>query len=140
MTEKTCTSRSGCGTTANAASQTAAAVAAANMVQQNNSTRDKTTCIDVNKIYDSAKDKECIEDLKVYLGPEAQELIDNASNIRAKCAEVLWASISVSDVAFNKGYYSIDIRYYFRLCFEVCVMGRSREFCGVAVYDKQALV
>lgn len=140
MTEKTCTSRSGCGTSAGAAAQTAAAVAAANTVQQTNPARDKSTCIDVNKIYDSAKDKECIEDLKVYLGAEAQELVDNASNIRAKCAEVLWASISVSDVAFNKGYYSIDIRYYFRLCFEVCVMGRSREFCGIAVYDKQVIM
>ncbi len=139
MTDKNCNSIGGCTSGQNTAAQTAAAVKSA-VSQGTGSQRDKSTCIDVNKIYDSAKDKECIENLRVYLGPEGQELIDNASNIRAKCAEILWASINVSDVAFNKGYYSIDIRYYFRLCFEACVMGRSREFCGVAVFDKQVIM
>lgn len=102
--------------------------------------RDKSTCIDVDKIYDSAKDKECIEDLKVFLDNEGQEIVDNASNIRCTCAEVLWAQISVHDIAFNRGYYAVDIRYYFRICFEACVNGRSREFCGIAVYDKQTIM
>ena len=139
MTDKTCNNSRSCTTgTANTALQAAAAQSV--LGTTTSSGRDKSTCIDVNKIYDSAKDKECIEDLRVYLGPEGQEFIDNASNIRSKCAEVLWASISVSDVAFNKGYYSISIRYYFRLCFEACVMGRAREFCGIAVYDKQVVM
>ncbi len=102
--------------------------------------RDKSTCIDVDKIYDSAKDKECIEDLKVYLDNEGQEIVDNASNIRCTCAEVIWAQISVHDIAFNRGYYAVDIRYYFRICFEACVNGRQREFCGIAVYDKQTVM
>lgn len=102
--------------------------------------KDKSTCIDVDKIYDSAKDKECIEDLRVFVGNEGQDIIDNATNIRCKCAEVIWAHISVHSVAFNRGYYAVDIRYYFRICFEACVMGRSREFCGIAVYDKQIIM
>ncbi len=102
--------------------------------------RDKSTCIDVNKIYDSAKDKECIEDLKVYLDNEGQEIVDNATNIRCTGAEIIWAQISVHDIAFNRGYYSVDIRYYFRICFEACVNGRAREFCGIAVYDKQTIM
>ena len=133
MTEKTCTNSRSNSLTQNAANAVLG-------TQNANSATDKSTCIDVNKIYDSAKDKECIEDLRVYLGPEAQEIIDNASNLRSKCAEVLWASINVSDVAFNKGYYSISVRYYFRLCFEACVMGRAREFCGIAVFDKQSIM
>ena len=138
MSDKSCTNSRSCGTAGNNTSlQSAAANAVLGTTTGNG---DKSTCIDVNKIYDSAKDKECIEDLRVYLGPEGQELIDNATNIRSKCAEVLWASIDVSDVAFNKGYYSINLRYYFRLCFEACVMGRAREFCGIAVYDKQVIM
>lgn len=144
MTEKTCNNSRTCSlSTSNSLSSVAAAAAANSLVNSANhtsSSNDRSTCIDVNKIFDSAKDKDCIEDLKVYLGPEGQEFIDNASNIRTKCAEVLWASISVSDVAFNKGYYSVDVRYYFRLCFEACVMGRAREFCGIAVYDKQVVM
>ena len=138
MSDKSCTNSRSCGTAGNNTSlQSAAANAVLGTTTGNG---DKSTCIDVNKIYDSAKDKECIEDLRVYLGPEGQELIDNATNIRSKCAEVLWASIDVSDVAFNKGYYSVSVRYYFRLCFEACVMGRAREFCGIAVYDKQVIM
>lgn len=101
---------------------------------------DKSTCIDVNKIYDSAKDKICIEDLRVFVGNEGQSIIDNASNIRCNGAEVIWAQISVHDIAFNKGYYSVDIRYYFRICFEACVGGNAREFCGIAVYDKSTIL
>ena len=139
MADKTCTNSRSCSAGNNTSLQGAAANAVLGTVT-GSGTNDKSTCIDVSKIYDSAKDKECIEDLRVYLGPEGQELIDNATNIRSKCAEVLWASISVSDVAFNKGYYSVSIRYYFRLCFEACVMGRAREFCGIAVYDKQVIM
>ena len=102
--------------------------------------RDKSTCIDVDKIYDSAKDKECIEDLKVFLDCDGQEIVDNATNIRCTSAEVLWAQISVHDVAFNRGYFAVDIRYFFRICFEACVCGKSREFCGIAVYDKQTIM
>lgn len=139
MSDKLCTnSRSACNSTNTTLSQAAAQSVLGTSTATG--TNDKSTCIDVSKIYDSAKDKECIEDLRVYLGPEAQELIDNATNLRSKCAEVLWASINVSDVAFNKGYYSISIRYYFRLCFEACVMGRAREFCGIGVYDKQVVM
>ncbi len=137
-----CTNSRSCSANSTANAQINAALEAAGVLGTTASSgaNDKSTCIDVAKIYDSAKDKECIEDLRVYLGAEGQEIIDNASNIRSKCAEVLWASISVSDVAFNKGYYSIDIRYYFRLCFEGCVMGRAREFCGIGVYDKQVIM
>ena len=111
MSDKSCTNSRSCGTTGNNTSLQSAAANAVLGTTTGNTTGngDKSTCIDVNKIYDSAKDKECIEDLRVYLGPEGQELIDNATNIRSKCAEVLWASIDVSDVAFNKGYYSVII-------------------------------
>ena len=142
MADKSCTNSRSCGTSNNTSLQGSAAQSVLGTMtgSSNNSANDKSTCIDVNKIYDSAKDKECIEDLRVYLGPDGQEIIDNATNIRSKCAEVIWASIDVSDVAFNRGYYSVSIRYYFRLCFEACVMGRSREFCGIAVFDKQVIM
>ncbi len=139
MADKTCTNSRSCSAGNNTSLQGAAANAVLG-TSTGGGTNDKSTCIDVSKIYDSAKDKECIEDLRVYLGPEGQEIIDNATNIRSKCAEVLWASIDVSDVAFNRGYYSVSIRYYFRLCFEACVMGRAREFCGIGVYDKQVVM
>ncbi|MCR5353258.1 MAG: hypothetical protein K6D98_03035 [Clostridiales bacterium] len=102
---------------------------------------DKSTCINVEKIYDSARDKDCIEDLRVFLDQNGQSAIDHATSIRSKCADVIWANIAVSDVAFNRGYFAVDIRFYFRICFEATIpYSQSQEFCGIAVYDKQIVM
>ena len=99
------------------------------------------TCICTDKIFDAVKIKECLEDIKVHLTANGQDAVDRANNIRAKSAEVLTACISVSEVAFNRGYYSISIRYYFKITFEACIPGgRSAEFCGIAVYDKNLVL
>ncbi len=99
------------------------------------------TCICTDKIFDAVKDKECLEDLRVYLTDCGQDAVDRANNIRAKNVEVLKACISVSEIAFNRGYYSISIRYYFRITFEACIPGgRSTEFYGIAVYDKNLVL
>jgi hypothetical protein len=106
-----------------------------------NNRTDNTTCIDVDKIYDSVRDKDCIEDLKVFLNECGQEIIDHATNIRCKCIDLLWAHISVNNVAFNRGFFSVDIRYFFKICFEACIHGgKSQEFCGLAVFDKQCVL
>ena len=78
MADKTCTNSRSCSAGNNTSLQGAAANAVLGTVT-GSGTNDKSTCIDVSKIYDSAKDKECIEDLRVYLGPEGQELIDRYS-------------------------------------------------------------
>lgn len=107
----------------------------------NGGKKDECTCIDVDKIYDSAKDKDCIEDLFVFVNEQGQEIIDHATNIRAKSIEVLWAHISSNSIAFNRGYYQVNIRYFFKICFEACIPGgRTQEFCGLAVYDKQCVL
>lgn len=104
-------------------------------------TTDNSTCINVDKIYDSARDKDCIEDLRVYVDQNGQSAIDHATSLRCKCADVIWANISVSDVAFNRGYFAVDIRFYFRICFEATIpYCQPQEFCGIAVYDKQVIM
>ena len=99
------------------------------------------TCICTDKIFDAVKIKECLEDIKVHLTVAGQDAVERANNIRAKSAEILRACISVSEVAFNRGYYSVSIRYYFRITFEACIPGgRAVEFCGIAVYDKNLVL
>ena len=46
-----------------------------------------TVCIDCNKIMDSCRDKDCLEDLKVFLTDYSQEIVDRSTNIRCKDAE-----------------------------------------------------
>ena len=99
------------------------------------------TCICTDKIFDAVKIKECLEDLKVHLTECGQDAVERANNIRAKEAEIIKACISESEVSFNRGYYSVSIRYYFRITFEACIPGgRATEFYGIAVYDKNLVL
>ena len=40
--------------------------------------------IHTRKITDSCRDKDCIEDLRVYLTGGSQQILDNAANVRVR--------------------------------------------------------
>lgn len=70
-------------------------------------------CIDAKRIYDSCGDKDCLSELPVYLSEQSQELINDAVNVRLRDAEVLNVMIDTEPVPFHRGFYSIDITYFF---------------------------
>lgn len=101
----------------------------------------EAVCIHTNRIYDSCRDKECIENLKVYPTRCSQEIIDCASSVKSRKAELLWTDIDVHEVSFNHGFYSVDIRFFYRITAEVCACsGRTQKISGLAVYDKTAIL
>lgn len=51
--------------------------------------------IHTRKITDSCRDKDCIEDLRVHLTKSSQCILDSASSVRVRCAELLYAYIDV---------------------------------------------
>ena len=55
--------------------------------------------IHTRKITDSCRDKDCIEDLRVYLTTGSQAILDSAANARVRCAELLYTYIDVETVA-----------------------------------------
>ena len=55
----------------------------------------EAVCIHTRKIYDSCRDKDCIEDLRVYLTRGSQALLDSAATARVRCAELLYTYIDV---------------------------------------------
>ena len=50
----------------------------------------EAVCIHTKKIYDSCKDKDCIEDLRFYPTQNCQAVIDRAISIKAGKAELLY--------------------------------------------------
>ena len=66
----------------------------------------EAVCIHTKKIFDSCKDKDCIEDLRVYPTRSSQEVIDRALSVKAGTAELLYAYIDVEPVTFNRGFYT----------------------------------
>nr|MBQ4319633.1 hypothetical protein [Clostridia bacterium] len=108
---------------------------------ENYSRSNDTVCIDTNHILDSCKDKDCFEDVKVFLTGLGQGIIEKSTSIRVKHAHVVWTSLSVEPVQFNRGFYQVYIRFYTKLCLEACICpGKTQEFEGIAVVDKQVIL
>lgn len=98
-------------------------------------------CIQTEKVYDICKDKECLEDLRVYFSSQDQAVIDRSTTIKFKKAEIIWVQTDVEPVPFNRGYYSVDINFYFRICLEVgCGIGRPDYIEGLATYTKKVIL
>lgn len=98
-------------------------------------------CIHTDKVYDACKEKDCLEDLRVYLTRCGQEVIDRAINIKIKSAEILWVYSDVEPVPFNKGYYTIDLRYFFKIGLDVFTgCGRPTYVEGLATFEKKTIL
>ena len=88
-------------------------------MQNNENSCDKisreTVCINVDRVYDSCKDKDCATDLRVYVTPQTQTLLNCAVNVKPVSAEILWTYIDIEPLPFNKGFYTLDIKYFFKI-------------------------
>ncbi len=100
----------------------------------------KTPKINIHtmKISDACKDKDCIEDLRVYLTVSSQEIIDSAFSIRPGTAELIYADVNVDEISFNRGYYTVDVSYFYRIVGETFPGGT--KICGLAVFDKRVIL
>jgi hypothetical protein len=88
-----------------------------------------------------SSDKDCIEDLRLYPTAESQNYIDNAVSIRAKSAELLYVTTDVEEIAFNRGYYTVDVRYFYKICGEALShIQKPKEITGLAVFDKRVIL
>ena len=97
--------------------------------------------IHTQKITDSCRDKDCIEDLRVYLTTGSQALLDSASGAKVRCADLLYAYIDVEPVAFDRNHYCIDVTFYYRILADATVgTCRPAALYGLAVFSKRAVL
>lgn len=105
-----------------------------------NTIRDKV-CIHTDKVFDACREKDCLEDLRVYLTRCGQELIDRAINIKVRSAEVIWVYTDVEPVPFNRGYFTVDIKFFFKVKLDVFTgIGRPTTVEGLATFDKRIIL
>ena len=98
-------------------------------------------CIHTRKITDSCRDKDCIEDLRVYLTKGSQALLDTAAGARVRCAELLYTYIDVEPVAFDRNHYCIDVTFYYRILADAVIgVARPATLYGLAVFTKRAVL
>ncbi len=100
-----------------------------------------TVCIDTLRVLDSCRDKDCYEDVRVYLTEFGQEIIDHTTSVRATGAKILWTFVGVDPVRFNRGFYQVTVRFYIKVELEACMgIGRNQEFSGIAVVEKRVIL
>jgi len=97
--------------------------------------------IHTRKITDSCRDKDCIEDLRVFLTKASQNVLDSCTGAKVRCAELLYTYIDVEPVAFDRNHYCVDATFYYRILADA-VVGTCRPVTlhGVAVFSKRAVL
>ena len=103
-----------------------------------NASISEAMCIHTHKIFDSCRDKDCIEDLRVYPTCTSQTYIDNAYSIRPRCAELIYVDVKVEEICFNRGYYTVDATYFYKVRGEAYPSGN--EVVGLSVFTKRCIL
>ena len=97
--------------------------------------------IHTRKITDSCRDKDCIEDLRVYLTESSQAVLDKCAGAKVRCADLLYTYIDVEPVAFDRNHYCIDVTFYYRILADATVgTSRPAALYGLAVFSKRAVL
>lgn len=87
-------------------------------------------------------DKDCLEDIRVLFPAARQPMIDNATNVRIKDVSVITVYMDLQPIPFNKGFYSVDMTFFFDVCVELfggptaCPVPVN----GVAVFNKKVVL
>ena len=99
----------------------------------------EAVCIDAGRIYDSCSDKDCLEDLQVYFTESEQVKIDRALSVKAKSVEVLNVFLEVEPIPFNRGFYSVDMTFYFlvNLAAYYTPVSTADTVTGIAFFSKK---
>ena len=105
---------------------------------ENSASIREAVCVNTRKIFDSCRDKDCVDDLRVYPTVSSQSYIENALSIRPKRAELLYVDVSVEPVGFNRGYFTVDCTYFYRVTGETFPGGQTCT--GLCVFDKRVML
>ena len=102
----------------------------------------ETVCIDAQRVYDSCGDKDCLEDLEVYFTPPTQNIIDKATNVRLRDVEVITVLLDLEPVPFHKGFYSVDMTFFFDVCLDVFMQPAAVPVTvsGLSVFSKKVIL
>jgi len=101
----------------------------------------EAVCVHTTKVYDSCRDKECLMDLRLYPTRCSQHIIDASINLKPRKAELLWTYIDVEPVPFNCGFFTVDVKYFYKVTLDAfCGLGRPQEVCGLCTFDKRTVL
>ena len=101
----------------------------------------EAVCIHTRKIYDSCRDKDCIEDLRFYPKMQYVDVINRALSVKGGSARLLYVYVDVEPVSFNRGFYTVDMRFFYAVTLQAylsCPAPVTVE--GLCVFDKRVIL
>ncbi len=69
--------------------------------------------IKVDRVFDSCSDRDCLSNVQVLL--DCGELSPNVTLVKSRCVKVSDICMNIEPVPFNRGFFSIDLTYTFRV-------------------------
>ncbi len=102
----------------------------------------EAVCINTSRIYDSCSDKDCLEDMELYLSPSSQCMIDKAASVRLRDVDICDVSIELQPVPFHNGFYSVDMTFFFDVCLDVFMAPNAipMPVKGLSVFQKRVVL
>ena len=102
----------------------------------------ESVCVNASRIYDSCGAKDCLSNLPLVFTAEDQAVIDTACSVRIGKVSIITSTVDVSPVAFHRGFYAVDIVFYFVVSVEVFTNTGAipTTVNGLATYGKRVVL
>ena len=101
----------------------------------------EAVCIHTRKIYDSCRDKDCVEDLRFYPKLQYADVISRALSVKGGSAKLLYVYVDVEPVSFNRGFYTVDMRFFYEVSLQAYLSSPAPVTVeGLCVFDKRAIL
>lgn len=101
----------------------------------------EAVCIHTRKIFDSCRDKDCIEDLRFYPKAQDVDVINRALSVKGGSAQLLYVYVDVEPVSFNRGFYTVDMRFFYHVSLQAyCSSPAPVSVDGLCVFDKRVIL
>lgn len=98
-------------------------------------------CVDTTQIYDSCRDRDCVSNTRVYISKCDQELVEAATNVKLKRAEIIWVYTNIEPLSFNNGYFSVDMKFYVNVTLEIFSgLCNPTIIHGLSMFDKRVIL
>ena len=101
----------------------------------------EAVCIHTKKIYDSCRDKDCVEDLRFYPQAQYSDVLSRALSVKGGSARLLHVYVDVEPVSFNRGFYTVDMRFFYHVTLQAYMSSPIPVTVeGLCVFDKRVIL
>lgn len=100
---------------------------------------EEAVCVQTEKVYDSCRERDCIEDLEVF--GLCQKLVNKAIDVTCREVEVEDVVIDIEPLKFKRGFFTVTVSFVFKVCVDLIFRNEPpKTRCGVAIFTKKTIL